>query len=67
MGDSPRLQTEKEHYYATDDGDNADPVNGFDAGDKRCPCMLELEEEEKHEESKAVKRKVDIELDEEVS
>lgn len=62
MGDSPRFQTEKEHYYAADDGDDADPINGLDASDKRCPCMLEFEEEEEHEECKAVKRKVNIEL-----
>ncbi len=67
MGESTGFQTQEEHYYAADNGDDADPIDGFDAGDKRCSRMFEFEEEEEHDESKAVNWEVDVELKEEVS
>ena len=62
MGDSAGFKAEEEHDYAADDGDNADPVNGFNAGDEGGARVLELEEEGEHEKGGPVKRKINVEL-----
>lgn len=62
MGDAPRFQAEEEHHYAANDCDDADPVDGFDAGEERCAWSVDVEEEKEHGKSEAIKGKVYVEL-----
>lgn len=42
MADSARFETEQEHDHAADNGDDADPVDGFDASKERGAWSVDV-------------------------
>lgn len=54
MGDSAGFEAEEEHYYTADDGEDADPVDGFDACEEGGARGVEFEEEDEHDEGEAI-------------
>jgi hypothetical protein len=62
MGDATRLETKKEHHHSSDDSDDAEPVDGLDAGDERRSWCLNLQEKYEQEERSTVKWEVDVNL-----
>ena len=62
MRDAASLKTEKKHHHSSDNGDNTEPVDGFDTGNKRRLGCLYLQEEDEQEKGSAVEREIDIDL-----
>lgn len=63
MSDSARFKAKEEHDHATNDSDDADPVNGFYASKKWSSWRVKVEKDKEHGKGETVKRKVDVELD----
>ena len=60
MGDATGLEAQKEHDHSSNDGDNAEPVDGLDAGDQRRPWCLDRQEKDEQEECGTVQWEVDV-------
>ena len=62
MGDTTGLKPEKEHDDSSDNGQNAEPVDGLYAGEEWRSRCLDLQEKDQQEECSTIKWEIDINL-----